>query len=195
MGEERIVDAVVERLFNRFSQGADPTDSQINNSVVSLPNVIQRIVGNPALPALEGELRSRFNMRPPAQSAQLPPCSSVSSQSSGTAIPVYNPTTAYGRPVRRRKRTFKNEFKVEAPVEKIVYKDFILLPLNVENIPRGKERSRLEKEGFVVHAVPLKHSQTEKEIEDLVNTIFAHKLVESSSGGKRYSMYEKIVLI
>ena len=37
----------------------------------------------------------------------------------------------------------------------------------------------------MVHAVPLKPSQTEKDIEELVNTIFADKLANSTDG-KRY---------
>ena len=71
--------------------------------------------------------------------------------------------------------------------EKIVYKDFVLLSSNATTTPRGKERSKLEKEGFVVHAVPLKQNQTEEEIEGVVTEIFTHKLSQTSVGPKKYS--------
>jgi hypothetical protein len=170
-----------DRLFNRINQ--EPEVPEGSSTPVSLPNVIQQIVSNPALPQVEGELRNRFNTRNPStrSTPSVPP----------TATPalLYNPFTPYGRPRtssgRRRKRTVHNVFKDE-PAERIIYKDFILLPVNTKNTPRGKERSRLETEGFVVHAVPLKQNQTEKEIEEVVNTIFADKLARTSTGGKRY---------
>ena len=207
MSEERLVDAVVDRIFNRINQVASPSNNLVQNSS-PLPDAIQRIVGNPSFSSLEGELQNRFNtVRPQTPQSQSASCSreeelqnrfntirprilqsqAASCSSSTSTTSRYNPATPYGRPApscgrRRGKRTMKGG----SPVEKVTYKDFFLLPSNVENIPRGKERSQLEKEGFVVHAVPLKHSSTEKEIEDLVNTIFADKLSVNSTGEKRY---------
>ena len=60
--EDRIVNGVVDRLFNRLNQNQEP---DANSTPVSLPNVIQRIVSNPALAEVEGELRNRFNTRNP----------------------------------------------------------------------------------------------------------------------------------
>ena len=181
--EDRIVNGVVDRLFNRMNQEAE---RPLNSPPVSLPNVVQRIISNPALTEVEGELRNRFDIsRNPAQQHEP----SGSGTAAATHVP-YNPSTAYRRPrqstgSRRRKRTISNVFKDE-PSQRILYKDFILLPPNTTKTPRGKERSRLEREGFVVHAVPLKQSQTEKEIEEVVNKIFAHKFVQNSVGEKRY---------
>jgi hypothetical protein len=51
--DNRIINGVVDRLFNRLNQ-----EPECNSTPVSLPNVIQRIVSNPALPEVEGELRN-----------------------------------------------------------------------------------------------------------------------------------------
>jgi hypothetical protein len=195
--EDRIVNGVVDRLFSRLSPEAEG-----NSTPVSLPSVIQRIISNPVLQDVEGELRNRFNThnsqqstptvaRNPQQSSTTTVPGSTSSAPAATPVHRYNPTTSYGRPRssgsgRRRKRTIQNIFKDE-PAEKITYKDFVFLGSNVTTTPRGKERSKLEKEGFVVHAVPLKQSQTEEEIEEVVNEIFAHKLSQTSTGPKRCS--------
>ena len=192
--EDRIVIGVVDRLFSRLSP-----EAQGNSPPVSLPGVIQRIISNPVLQDVEGELRNRFNThnsqqttstvaRNPQQSSTpaVPGSSGIAPvATSSTPVPRYNPTTSYGRSRssssgRRRKRTIQNIFKDE-PVKKITYKDFVLLGSNLTTTPRGKERSRLEKEGFVVHAVPLKQSQTDEAIKEVVNTIFAHKLSHTSS--------------
>ena len=54
--EDRIVNGVVDRLFSRLSP-----EAQGNSPPVSLPGVIQRIISNPVLQDVEGELRNRFN--------------------------------------------------------------------------------------------------------------------------------------
>ena len=164
--EDRIVNGVVDRLFSRLS-----LEAQGNSPPVSLPGVIQRIISNPVLQDVEGELRNRFNTHNsqqttstvahnPQQSSTptVPGSSDIAPvATSSTPVPRYNPTTSYGRSRfsssgRRRKRTIQNIFKDE-PAEKNTYKDFVLLGSNVTTTPRGKERSRLEKQGFVVHAV------------------------------------------
>ena len=196
--EDRIVDGVVDRLFSRLNP-----ETQSNSTPVSLPGVIQRIISNPELQHAESELRNRFNThnsqqststvgRNPQQSSTSTVPASTTSALATTPVNRYNPTMSYGRPRlsgsgRRRKRTIQNIFKDEPAAEKIVYKDFVLLSSNATTTPRGKERSKLEKEGFVVHAVPLKQNQTEEEIEGVVNEIFAHKLSQTSVGPKKYS--------
>ena len=54
--EDRIVNGVVDRLFSRLSP-----EAQGNSPPVSLPGVFQRIISNPVLQDVEGELRNRFN--------------------------------------------------------------------------------------------------------------------------------------
>ena len=61
---DRIINRVVDRLFNRINQ--EPEVPEGSSTPVSLPNVIQQIVSNPALPQVEGELRNRFNTRNPS---------------------------------------------------------------------------------------------------------------------------------
>ena len=145
MSEERLVDAVVDRIFNRINQVASPSNNLVQNSS-PLPDAIQRIVGNPSFSSLEGELQNRFNtVRPQTPQSQSASCSreeelqnrfntirprilqsqAASCSSSTSTTSRYNPATPYGRPApscgrRRGKRTMKGG----SPVEKVTYKDF-----------------------------------------------------------------------
>ena len=134
--EDRIVNGVFDRLFSRLSP-----EARGNSPPVSLPGVIQRIISNPVLQDVEGELRNRFNMHnsqqttstvarnPQQSSTPAVPGSSRTAPvaTSSTPVPPYNPPTSYGRSRslssgRRRKRTIQNIFKDE-PAEKITCKD------------------------------------------------------------------------
>ena len=92
MSHEKIVNDVVDRLFNRLNQIATtPSNNQLTqNSLPTLHNAIQRIIGDlSTLSLMEGELRNRFHLQ--ARSPQTS-CSSASTSAS------YNPSTSYGRP-------------------------------------------------------------------------------------------------
>lgn len=139
------MNSVVERLFSRINEAEG---NATTSTTGSLPNVIQRIVSNPALPGVEAELRSRFNTinsrnpQLPQQTASTTSSthsfSNTSSAPAGQALlpaPVYNPLTRSSGRNRRRKRTIHNVFKDE-PTDRILYKDFILLSLKTKITPR-----------------------------------------------------------